>query len=100
MSISVREFELLNDNLFSTTWNDNHQSYLLLKDIRNACPCATCKAALKGFKKKIEVKNPECFELISVEIMGSYALKFKWGDGHDTGIYSFESLLALECKKD
>ena len=63
MSISVREFELLNDNLFSITWSNNQQSYLLLRDIRNACPCATCKAALKGFKKKIEVKNPECFEL-------------------------------------
>ena len=42
--------------------------------------------------KKIQLKNKECCELISIDKSGTYALKFKWADGHETGIYSFESL--------
>jgi DUF971 family protein len=28
----------------------------------------------------------------NVELVGRYALTFRWSDGHDTGIYSFRYL--------
>ena len=37
-------------------------------------------------------------ELVSVEAVGAYALQFTWGDGHSTGIYSWEWLRsACQC---
>ena len=29
---------------------------------------------------------------LSAELVGNYALKIEWSDGHGTGIYSFEYL--------
>ena len=29
-----------------------------------------------------------------VALVGTYGLKIRWSDGHDTGIYTFERLLA------
>tara|TARA_B100001057_G_C22722535_1_gene900291 strand:+ start:529 stop:831 length:303 start_codon:yes stop_codon:yes gene_type:complete len=96
----IINFEILNESILSVTWSDNHSCYLILKDIRDACPCATCKAAQKGFKKKIKLQNNLSYQLVSVEEVGNYALKFKWEDGHETGIYSYESLLKLcNCEK-
>jgi DUF971 family protein len=43
------------------------------------------------------------FELRSIKPVGSYALQFIWGDGHRTGIYTFEYLRQMceceECRK-
>jgi DUF971 family protein len=37
-----------------------------------------------------------------VEPVGNYALRFRWSDGHDTGIYTFDFLRRLcpcaECE--
>jgi ATP-binding protein involved in chromosome partitioning len=30
--------------------------------------------------------------------IGNYAIKFDWSDGHNSGIYSFESLRALGAR--
>ena len=35
---------------------------------------------------------PEDLRIEDVEIVGRYALTFRWSDGHDTGIYSFRYL--------
>jgi DUF971 family protein len=29
---------------------------------------------------------------MSLELVGSYGLRIRWSDGHDTGIYTFELL--------
>jgi DUF971 family protein len=33
---------------------------------------------------------------MSLELVGSYGLRIRWSDGHDTGIYTFE-LLRKRC---
>jgi DUF971 family protein len=33
--------------------------------------------------------------IANVEIVGRYALNFRWSDGHETGIYSFRYLREL-----
>jgi DUF971 family protein len=37
--------------------------------------------------------------IADLEIVGRYALNFKWSDGHETGIYSFRYLREL-CEKE
>jgi DUF971 family protein len=32
---------------------------------------------------------------LSVELVGAYGLRVHWSDGHGTGIYTFEGLLAV-----
>jgi DUF971 family protein len=84
-----------NDKLF-IKWLDGFSSTVTLKDLRDNCPCASCQGEQVGFKKfepvKLEVHNPAKYELKSIEPVGNYAIQIIWGDGHDTGIYSFEHL--------
>jgi ATP-binding protein involved in chromosome partitioning len=38
---------------------------------------------------------PEDVRAMKVELIGSYAIRVVWSDGHDTGIYTFEYLKSL-----
>jgi DUF971 family protein len=36
---------------------------------------------------------------VEVTLVGKYALKFKWSDGHESGIYSWEYLRRMcQCE--
>lgn len=39
--------------------------------------------------------HPEKYTLESAEMVGNYALKFVWGDGHGEGLYVWEHLRSL-----
>ncbi len=79
-------------------WDDNHKSTYSFPFLRKACPCAVCKGehtpldinplALPVFKP-LPVNAIEAKDMFKV---GRYAIGFKWGDGHDTGIYAFDYL--------
>jgi DUF971 family protein len=38
---------------------------------------------------------PEDIRAEVVSLVGNYAIKVRWSDGHDTGIYTYEFLLSL-----
>jgi DUF971 family protein len=93
-------------------WNDGHVSHYAFVYLRDACPCALCNeerdksgrqpgepprsapGALPMFKEKAKP--------VSAEGVGKYAIKFKWNDGHDLGIYSWHFLREVcpceECR--
>jgi DUF971 family protein len=83
-------------------WRDGHKSSWNFRWLRDACPCATChdereKAGLLPGEPK-----PKAHALlmmyeapprpVEVTPVGKYALKFKWNDGHEAGIYSWDYL--------
>jgi DUF971 family protein len=37
---------------------------------------------------------PDDVRPVSVELVGAYGLRIQWSDGHGTGIYTFQRLLA------
>lgn len=43
--------------------------------------------------------TPGRYELKGAEVIGNYAMRFSWGDGHQEGIYTWEHLRSLcECE--
>ncbi len=95
-------------------WKDSHTSVYPYDYIRKNCPCAHCKDSKESQKRSpggglVELKliNEDVVgtssDIVEVEDVGRYALKFTWGDGHDTGIYSFEHLREIcpcdKCKE-
>ncbi|MEK6649737.1 MAG: DUF971 domain-containing protein [Bacteroidota bacterium] len=79
-------------------WDDGHESRMSLKSLRDACPCAGCKGETVLMKTYAPVDTPTqpgAYELRGAQPVGSYALQFTWGDGHATGIYTWETLRAL-----
>ncbi len=79
-------------------WSDGVESYLPLEALRKACPCAACvgEPDVTGTVVRPEVKHvPGSFELSGWQVVGGYAIQPRWGDGHNTGLYSFAYLRRL-----
>jgi DUF971 family protein len=38
---------------------------------------------------------PDDIRASAISLVGSYAIRIDWSDGHDTGIYTFEYLRAI-----
>jgi DUF971 family protein len=83
-------------------WRDGHHSAWNFAWLRNACPCATCHEEREHSGRPPGVPKPKPSTLLplyeapvrplEVTPVGKYALRFKWSDGHESGIYSWEYL--------
>jgi DUF971 family protein len=73
------------------SWNDGHESTYPFAHLRGWCPCAGCQGH-SGEKRYIDGANSELQRIAPV---GRYALTFVWGDGHETGIYTYPYLRQL-----
>ena len=83
-------------------WKDGHHSHYGFDWLRNACPCALCdeersqSGRLIGAKPAAKAGELPMFKPVAkpVEVIptGRYAISFKWNDGHEHGIYSWEFL--------
>ncbi|MBV8516837.1 MAG: DUF971 domain-containing protein [Acidobacteria bacterium] len=93
-----RSYQVLG-NLFVVVWDDGHESYYPLDELRRACPCAVCSGESDFFGRVSgrlpQVYTTDSFSLQSVEPVGNYALQLNWADGHSYGIWTFERLRAL-----
>jgi DUF971 family protein len=80
-------------------WDDGAEEFVGLEKLRKHCPCAGCKGEMDILGNVY--KNPErpwgagSFEVRRLVPVGGYAIQPVWGDGHATGIYSFEYLRRL-----
>ena len=76
-------------------WGDGHESYLPFDDLRAGCPCSLCRSHREAPKDPLRVVTAPARGQIAIRSLvpvGAYAVQIVWSDGHDTGIYSFESL--------
>ncbi len=81
-------------------WDDGHIGRHVLQTLRKYCPCASCKTETNTHEASslLPVLTPGQNELRSITPVGNYAIQLVWGDGHHTGIYSYEYLRQLcEC---
>lgn len=80
-------------------WDDGSESYVALEKLRRACPCAGCKGEtdiMGQLHRAPETPlSPRSFELCEIKRVGGYGIQPVWGDGHATGIYSFDYLKAV-----
>jgi DUF971 family protein len=80
-------------------WDNDSESFISLEKLRRHCPCAGCKGEVdimgNLYKNPDKPLSAEAFRLVRFARVGGYALQPVWGDGHSTGIYSFEYLIHL-----
>lgn len=60
--------------------------------LRGFCPCARCQGHSAGPPQWVPLTHEAQRRVEDVTQVGAYAFCIAWGDGHDTGIYTFESL--------
>jgi ATP-binding protein involved in chromosome partitioning len=71
-----------------------HQAFFPARDLRLACRCAACVQEMTGRPLLDPAQVPADIRPVSVALVGAYGLQVQWSDGHGTGIYTFERLLA------
>ena len=90
---------LLMDSELALKWNDESESFIPLKILRDHCPCAYCSGETDAFGKLY--KGPEktlgdsAYSATNVEKVGHYALRIFWGDHHADGLYTYTMLREL-----
>jgi DUF971 family protein len=81
-------------------WKDGHHSSYGTDYLRDWCPCASCTGSHGTEPRKKATEAPGSpfpmftarLKMLSIEPVGSYAMKISWSDGHNTGIYSYDHL--------
>ncbi len=74
-------------------WGDGHTSVYPVQRLRGYCPCALCQGHEVGGLKHIDNNVAAIFD---VELVGRYAVNFKFADAHNTGIYRWDMLRRLD----
>lgn len=83
-------------NELKIVWDDGIETRYTLEQLRENCPCAGCSGEKVLLHEYIppepDRRTPGRYELKNIQPVGSYALQLTWGDGHNTGIYTYELL--------
>ncbi len=91
-SATPREVRQDGPSALSITWGDGVASRFDVRELRLACPCASCVEEMTGRRRLDPASVRPDVRPVRITSMGNYALKIVWSDGHDTGIYSFDRL--------
>ncbi|HEX9581152.1 MAG TPA: DUF971 domain-containing protein [Gemmatimonadales bacterium] len=76
-------------------WSDDHVGTYQARVLRIACHCAVCRDEGTGRRLLDPGTVPAELAAASIALVGAYGIKIRWSDGHDTGIYTYEYLMAL-----
>lgn len=85
----------------SIAWADGHQSLFPLRVLRKYCPCAGCQGERDILGRTVlpvvRTTYDGPIQATGAEIVGNYALRIDWNDGHSAGIYTFTYLRQLDA---
>jgi DUF971 family protein len=74
------------------------------RHLRDSCPCASCRekraqpddpAAPAELFPVLKPEETQPLTLAAMDPVGNYAYVIRFSDGHDTGIFTFQTLLSL-----
>ena len=94
-AIEPREIKQEGDAGLRITWADDTVCTYTAAELRRHCPCAQCVNEWTGQRVLKPESVSEELTIASLDVVGRYALNFRWSDGHETGIYSFRYLREL-----
>jgi DUF971 family protein len=90
-------------NELAIVWADGREDYLPFEMLRRNCPCAMCRGerdllgnVYRGPNRPLTERS---FQLVSHRAVGGYAIQITWADGHNDGIYSYETLRRMGEEK-
>src|SRR5437868_14547290 len=93
--------ELAGQNRLRITWSDGQIREYTFRELRNKCPCATCREKRNAPPASplqlhiISAAEAQPLQIKGMTPVGNYAYSIDFSDGHNTGIYTLESLRAM-----
>ncbi|QQE10443.1 DUF971 domain-containing protein [Planctomycetota bacterium] len=101
MSIRPKHIDLKRDKALTIEWEDGHTSVYEISFLRKSSPSAEEKKLREEMKTNPLTILPagagdDHVEAENIELVGNYALRIFFSDGHHTGIYSWPYLRSLD----
>ena len=94
-NLAITELLLMEAEL-AVKWNDDEQSFISLRVLRDHCPCAFCSGETdvlgNVYKTPQQKLGDIAYSVSKMEKVGHYALRIFWGDRHADGLYTYELL--------
>jgi DUF971 family protein len=94
--------DLKKDRGLTIAWNDGVSSYYSIAYLRKHSPSADVKQLREELAKNPLAILPSGgvsqsqITALGAELVGNYALRIRFSDGHDTGIFSWEYLRKID----
>jgi len=101
MSTVPSKLELASPDRLRITWNDGQVREYTVRELRDKCPCSTCREKRNAPESPapllpiISDADIRPLRITAMTPVGNYAYSIDFSDGHDTGIYTLESLREL-----
>ncbi|MCM2371105.1 DUF971 domain-containing protein [Aporhodopirellula aestuarii] len=109
VAYSPKAIERIGDTGIRITWSDGEVTQWTAQQLRNACPCATCRekrGQLHGddeVAESTQKAKPIGLPVLSaaearptriegMQPVGTYAYNIAFSDGHHSGLYTFARL--------
>jgi DUF971 family protein len=97
MTTQPTKLELFGNDRLRITWSDGQVREYAVRELRDKCPCASCRekrsappaATLFPIVTEAETRP---LRITAMKPVGNYAYSIEFSDGHNTGIYTLESL--------
>ena len=86
---------LPNEQALSIDWPDGLTRKLKLVALRAQCMCARCVDEITGQRiVEIDGIDPQ-IAINDMQLVGNYAVRIHWSDGHHQGLYTWQHLREL-----
>jgi len=90
----------LSQQTLTIVWGDDHQSVYPLEALRMACPCAECQGGHENMGKVVDMQvflqpAEKTWRVDDIRPVGNYAVQIFWGDGHNSGLYTWELMRGI-----
>jgi DUF971 family protein len=101
MTAQPTKLELATSDRLRIYWSDGQIRDYPVRELRDKCPCATCREKRNAPPPPatqlpiITAAQIEPLRITSMKPVGNYAYSIDFSDGHNTGIYTLESLREL-----
>ncbi len=100
------DLSIADDRHLCIVWNDGLAQKITIAELRDRCPCATCREKRNAEPPpptSLTVLAPEEARPLSISSMrpvGNYAYNVAFSDGHNTGIYTFVFLRSFAAAEE
>lgn len=76
-------------------WSDSETALLPFRTVRQNCRCAVCVDEFTGRQILDKESVPLDLGLLEISLAGNYALRIRWSDNHDSGLFTWRHLRAI-----
>ncbi len=76
-------------------WEEGHIGRYPYRTLRGECRCASCVDEFTGVRTLDIASSADDIIIDDMQLVGNYALRIGWSDGHSSGLYSWKLLRAL-----